>query len=1034
MTVDVVATAYGTPALEALKTVVAELKRTDPMARVTVIAPNNIAGIVARRHLAAGTTGRPGTPGRRGIAGIDVTTIARLAERIATLLLAPRRPATRTVIAAAWRRALADDPLGFRDIADHPATVRALTQAHTELRDLSPRARQAVRLSTPVGHDLVDLHESVDGALRDTWYDTTDVLRAAADHIDGVDLGACVLFVPQDLDQGEAAFVKALGANGNLTVIAALTGVQRADTAVRHTLEQLGLTADPVTRPRSTASRVINASDADDEVRCVVRDLMTSLRTTPAHRIAVLYATARPYARLLHEQLRHAQVTVNGAGVRPANERAVARTLLEVLALAADDVPRADLFRALANAPVRDFGGDRLPLSRWERLSRSAGVVAGDDWPVRLDAYISDRRAQAADEAADVEPREWLIDRLGRDVEAADALKTFVTRLRAELRRGRGLTTWSGLSTWCQDLFVGLIGAPEDLTALPVEEQYTAVSLIGLLAGLHGLDDLDTTADLETLRDVLDTELAGALPRVGRFGDGVLVAPISASIGLDLDIVYVVGLSEDLYPGGLRADALLPDRARDATGGELPSRRERLHTQQRQLLAAFACAPEVVASFPRGDLRRSSRRLPSRFLLPSLRELSGDHTLAATEWNRRPTTYAHTLTTVGSFAGELLTTGALSTGQEWRTRAAVAAGRLDDPAVESAVEMLRARASDRFTRFDGNLTDVDGLPDYAVDDRAISPTALEGYSTCPHAYFVGRLLGVQPIDQPEDIVTISAMEIGNLVHGSVEILVSEFSTSLPLAGEPWTAVQHRRLVAIAGERADQFRERGLTGHPRLWEPERDRVINDVQWLLGDDDEWRATRAAAVVASEMPFGLHGQAPVSVPIPGGRVLMRGSADKVDRGADGSLYVTDLKTGSNRLFKGITEADPFVGGTKLQLPVYGYAARQRYGGATTPVHATYWFVRKDRGRIGLDLTPDVEAGYADVLRVIVGSIARGLFPPKAPDQPDFAWTQCPYCNPDDIGHAENRERWERKRHDPALRELVTLIDPGVLTGTPT
>jgi hypothetical protein len=56
----------------------------------------------------------------------------------------------------------------------------------------------------------------------------------------------------------------------------------------------------------------------------------------------------------------------------------------------------------------------------------------------------------------------------------------------------------------------------------------------------------------------------------------------------------------------------------------------------------------------------------------------------------------------------------------------------------------------------------------------------------------------------------------------------------------------------------------------------------------------------------------------------------------------------------------------------------------------------------------------------------VAAGLFPPKAPDTADFAWVQCPYCNPDGIGHAENRERWERKRHDPVLRELVALVDP--------
>jgi hypothetical protein len=54
------------------------------------------------------------------------------------------------------------------------------------------------------------------------------------------------------------------------------------------------------------------------------------------------------------------------------------------------------------------------------------------------------------------------------------------------------------------------------------------------------------------LRDALETELAGARTRVGRYGEGVFVAPLSAAVGLDLDVIYVVGLSEDLYPGRIR--------------------------------------------------------------------------------------------------------------------------------------------------------------------------------------------------------------------------------------------------------------------------------------------------------------------------------------------------------------------------------------------------------------------------------------------------------------------------------------------------
>lgn len=233
-----------------------------------------------------------------------------------------------------------------------------------------------------------------------------------------------------------------------------------------------------------------------------------------------------------------------------------------------------------------------------------------------------------------------------------------------------------------------------------------------------------------------------------------------------------------------------------------------------------------------------------------------------------------------------------------------------------------------------------------------------------------------------------------------------------------------RDIAVA--RAEQFQSRGLTGHDRLWEPERRRIVADLQRLLDADDAWRASIGARVVASEMPFGLYGVPPVAVAIAGGRVLMRGSADKVDMDAEGKIFVTDLKTGSRTAFKGITQDDPLVHGSKLQLPVYAYAARAQYGDGATPAHASYWFVRRDPGRIGVDLTPILEHSYAETLSVLVRSIGAGLFPLRAPEVPDFAWVQCDYCNPDGIGHAENRDRWERKRHDAALHDLVALTEP--------
>jgi len=261
--------------------------------------------------------------------------------------------------------------------------------------------------------------------------------------------------------------------------------------------------------------------------------------------------------------------------------------------------------------------------------------------------------------------------------------------------------------------------------------------------------------------------------------------------------------------------------------------------------------------------------------------------------------------------------------------------------------------------------------------------------------------------------------------------VTEFADALPSFSEAWTPEHRRRFSEIAAVRARDLEAEGLTGHPRVWQHERDRILADLVWMLDDDDSWRRQRDARILTSELTFGMDGHDPVVVTVTGGRVRLRGSADKVDQGRDGRLYVTDIKTGTSRRFKGLCEDDPVLGGSKLQLPVYANAARQRLGGPDTPVEAAYWFVRKSRGtRIGVPLTSRVELTYAHTLEVIVSSMATGLFPGRAPEGPDYTpYRQCEYCNPDGLGHGEARVRWERKRSDPALRRYVELVEPVAL-----
>ena len=355
----------------------------------------------------------------------------------------------------------------------------------------------------------------------------------------------------------------------------------------------------------------------------MVRLLVRKLAEVPAHRVAVLYGASEPYARLLAEHLGAAGIAANGTAVRPVIERAFPRTLLGLLALPDHRWRRDEVMALLAGAPVRGADGHLVPASRWERISRAAGVVAGGDWEARLGGYAVAQRSAAAWELASEAPREGLIARRERDAQAADELRGFVAGLRDRVEAGAGLSSWPELAGWTTATFRALLGDIGDESWLPEREARAADTVARVVSGLAELGAVEPVADLTALRLTLGLVLADDLPRQGRFGTGVLVAPLGSAIGLDADVVFVVGLAEELVPGRLREDALLPERVRALAPGQLAPLRDRLDRQHRQLLAALAAAPERIVSFPRGDLRRSTTRLPSRWLLPSLRALSG---------------------------------------------------------------------------------------------------------------------------------------------------------------------------------------------------------------------------------------------------------------------------------------------------------------------------------------------------------------------------------------------------------------------------
>jgi RecB family exonuclease len=487
-------------------------------------------------------------------------------------------------------------------------------------------------------------------------------------------------------------------------------------------------------------------------------------------------------------------------------------------------------------------------------------------------------------------------------------------------------------------------------------------------------------------------------------------------------VVFVLGLAEGTLPSGARDDALLPDAERLASGGELPLIGAAHDEERRALLAALSCAPERVLSWAQADPRRGRSQLPSRWLLAGAGELAG-----------APVT-AEELAAGGRADAGLLTVASFEAGLSGSAEPATVAdydlavltawcragGRpeahflpAEHPRLAAGLEAVAARRSARFTRFDGSVGQRSGAGTAVAD--VLSPTSLEAYATCPMRYFLRHVLRVSASEKPEEIVRLSAMEKGALVHGILE----EYLLTL-LDGQPRDLA---RLLAIAERRFGELERRGVTGKHLTWQHEQELIRRELRRFFAEDD-------LTPLAAELVFGMNGQEPVVVTLDDGReVRFRGAADRVDEDPEGRLVVTDYKTGGLTDFEDLRRNladDPVDRGRKLQLPLYALAARQRYG-SDRPVSARYWFT-SERGRfeaIGYDVGEDVLSQLRGVLTTVVDGVTAGAFPAR-PGEPDRQhYKHCRWCDFDSLCSQDRAREWERKRTATPLSAYVALAE---------
>lgn len=777
--------------------------------------------------------------------------------------------------------------------------------------------------------------------------------------------------------------------------------------------------AGPSGLPAAAPERatIVAAPDAEreaEEIARRVRGLADS--GVPLERIAVVSRQARPYMDLVVSALERFGVPATARRRFAYREIPVIRAVLALFDAAAEGWSRHGLVE-LAEQP---YFGSELSARILNFAGYRSKISGLDGWREALARLEDEARERERQEQAGEELDEHRkpLPSSARVASARAAFERFTEHAWA-LTGVRPLAEWlAWLERFLEDDPWGverrIYRVPSRRFAVARLDLRGWKDLKEILAewgravGRWGGGDEPLGAAMFRVR--LAELLSGDAALWGETQRGVRVLEGLAAAYRAFDHVFIVGMNAGRFPVRAPLSPILEesDRERLAAAGILLELRvawdQRERTLFRTLVAAARTPP--TASYARLD---------------------------AAGWKLVRSSFVDALAEAGDAVEEVIPTDRVVTpglplyASEEVARHAAAAAR---------IELQRQAGAP--SPYNGLIEDAEllrWLSDAFGDDKLWSPTQLEAYAKCPWAYFSGRLLRIEQLEEPDEELDPAAR--GVVLHDAlyrfydgararigrpVLLRATDLEWAVPLALAALDAA-----VAAAGDST-------WLGHPALRDAKRQEMRRILEgylaWEVGLNEEMHDTRkkkAPAMVRTGVEAGELAIPESVLERNGVRFRFRGTIDRVEIGiddrVDASRYVAavDYKTSLPGV-PGGGDARAWADDVVLQVPLYAHAlaqlrpgirvARVEYRSLRTPqaAHSLQLYQVEPKKQL---LIPNAEA--RDLMQRALDAVAAHVRRARAGEFPARPAPSCgcpPFCHAWDICRVAGGPQTKRER----------------------